>query len=325
MLAYARPKSERYWRTAALILGAVVLTGAGRAAWSRFAGPLPKPVYLELSVPDNRPLVIGSYGPFAISPDGETLVYAGVADGKQMLLARRLDRLTVDPLLGSDNGAMPFFSPDGKWVGFFAGGRLKKVQLDGGTAVVLAPATNARGGTWLKNGKIVFSPSSAGGLLMVSEEGGGRLDTLTVVDSAQLTLGVTNHRWPAALPDGSGVAFVTFNGSLADSKIGIVTLDRKVKITAASGTQPEFTHRGHLLWVNGEGALVVAPFSSRKLDITASPSTVAADVAVDGTAQAAFFTVSDDETLVYMEGSLIKPIVRVDRDGALTALKTAAE
>jgi serine/threonine-protein kinase len=308
-------RGARYWRSAALVLGAVVLTGAARAAWSAFRAPPAHPTYVELSLPDNRPLVIGPYTAFALSPDGSALVYAGVADGRQLLLVRRLDRLAADPLPGTEGGGQPFFSPDGQWVGFFAGGRLKKVALAGGTPITLAEASNPRGGTWTSDGRIVYQGRATGGLLSIPESG-GEVDSLTIIDSTQRAMGITNHRWPSALPDGRGVAFGVFNGVFAEMRLAVVTPDKKVKNLAVIGTQPQVTPAGQLLWVNPEGALVAASFDARRLELTGAPVTVVGDVACDATTQAAFYSITNNGNLAYLQGSLVRPLVRVDRNGA---------
>ena len=96
-----------------------------------------------------------------MSPDGTQLAFVAQphGGGAPRLYVRRLDQLTATPLAGTDGAAGPFFSPDGQWLGFFGGGKLKKIAVTGGAPVTLADAPTARGGSWAEDGTIVFTPS----------------------------------------------------------------------------------------------------------------------------------------------------------------------
>ena len=97
-----------------------------------------------------------------ISPDGTTLAFvAQPASGPRMLYLRRLDQLQAAPLAGTEDAFVPFFSPDGQSLGFFANGRLKKISVNGGVTVTLADARNGRGGAWGEDGTMVFAPDIA--------------------------------------------------------------------------------------------------------------------------------------------------------------------
>jgi serine/threonine protein kinase/Tol biopolymer transport system component len=138
-------------------------------------------------------------GPLALSPDGRRMVFAATGeDGKSQLWIRPLDLAVAQPLLGTDSGWFPFWSPDSRWVAFFAEGKLKKIDTQGGQPVTLADAPNARGGSWSANGVIVFAPNSSGPLQKISAAG-GETTPATIVDEAT---GI-NHRFPWFLPDGT--------------------------------------------------------------------------------------------------------------------------
>src|SRR6266851_3257828 len=132
----------------------------------------------------------------AISRDGSKLVFVGMADGKQMLFLRHLDAGTTEPLPGTGNGKFPFWSPDGKSLGFFADEQLKKLELSGGPPISLAPASDGRGGTWAGD-VILFAPDIYEGIYRVPATG-GKAVTVTTVDRSQHS----THRWPLFLPDG---------------------------------------------------------------------------------------------------------------------------
>src|SRR5207245_3599537 len=110
----------------------------------------------------------------AVSPDGGTLAWSACegATGTCGLFVRPIDRLDPVRLAGTDGAMAPFFSPDGRWLGFFADGKLKKVAVSGGSPITLADAPIAGGGSWSDDGRIVFSGLPAGGLSIASDQGG---------------------------------------------------------------------------------------------------------------------------------------------------------
>src|SRR5712692_7132468 len=142
-------------------------------------------------------------GPDAIlSPDGTRLVFiAQASNGRARLLTRRLDQSQPVELRGSEGASAPFFSPDGRWVGFFAGGKLKKTQVDGGEPVTLCDAPAGRGGTWGEDGHIIAALETQRGLSLVPSEGGKTVPLTT------LAPGENSHRWPQVLPGGKIVLF----------------------------------------------------------------------------------------------------------------------
>jgi serine/threonine-protein kinase len=132
----------------------------------------------------------------AISTDGTQLAWSGCDAGGCRLYVRPLDRLEAAVLAGTDDGHAPFFSPDGRWLAFFAGGRLKKVALAGGAPVTLADAPSTLGGTWAGR-EIIFAGSPSGGLMRVAADG-GEPRSLTTPDEAG---GEVRHAWPALVPN----------------------------------------------------------------------------------------------------------------------------
>src|SRR5262249_45725397 len=109
----------------------------------------------------------------AISPNGDLLAYVGESDGQQRIYVRSMDAFTARSLDGTGGAQQPFFSPDGRWLGFFADGSLKTISLRGGAAVTLSEAPNGMGGAWSPAGWIVFAPSLSAGLRRISEDGSG--------------------------------------------------------------------------------------------------------------------------------------------------------
>ena len=136
---------------------------------------------------------------FAISPDGLRLAYvARSAEGQSVLWVRPLDSLQAQPLAGTADAGFPFWSPDSRSIGFFAEGKLKKIEASGGPALTLCDAATARGGSWNQDGVILFAPGVTLPLFRVSSAGGTAIP-VTRLDQSK---GVTSHRWPFFLPDG---------------------------------------------------------------------------------------------------------------------------
>ena len=145
----------------------------GAITWSHFREVLPSAPAGRFDVAlrgDN--LGNGAPTSFALSPDGRNLAYSGVDGSTRRLFVRPLDSLESRVIPGTDEATYPFWSPDGENLGFFAQGRLKRVALAGGPSQTLANASTPRGGTWNRDGIIVFAPNINGGLYRVSEQGG---------------------------------------------------------------------------------------------------------------------------------------------------------
>src|SRR6185369_1137168 len=133
----------------------------------------------------------------AISPDGTMIAFvAADVQGKPSLYIRNLATMKITPLAGTDDASYPFWSPDSSQLGFFAGQKLHRIDARGGTAVTLADAASARGGTWNRDGVIVFAPTISSELYRISA-GGGRPEQVTKFERKQV-----RHRWPWFLPDG---------------------------------------------------------------------------------------------------------------------------
>src|SRR4029077_13650168 len=178
----SRTRERLTWASGLLVVG---LTAAAMVAWtSRSVSSRPETTRTLMSVAPSdqssatNPLEqrAGATRPtrtaVALSPDGKTLVFGAIWGGSAQLYARAMDQLSATPLAGTSGGSSPFFSPDGQWVGFGAGGKLKKVPLAGGPAVTLCDAATLFGASWGSDGTIVFALARNGGLWRVPAAGG---------------------------------------------------------------------------------------------------------------------------------------------------------
>ena len=148
----------------------------------------------------------------ALSPDGLTVTWSA-CDSICRLYVRGLDQLDPQAVPGTEDASAPFFSPDGRWIGFFAAGKLRRVAVAGGMPVVIAEASQPFGAVWLPDGHIVFAASERGGLMRVNDRGG---------DAQQLTVpsadaGEVRHSWPSLAPGGRALLFTISNSPLDET------------------------------------------------------------------------------------------------------------
>jgi hypothetical protein len=195
----------------------------------------------------------------------------------------------------------PFWSPDSKFIGFFGGGKLKKVDVSGGPPITLCDAPLGRGGTWNQEGVILFAPYVSGPLHRVSAAGGVS-SPVTALDRAR---GENTHRWPWFLPDGRHFLYSadTVGGSHAASAIRIASIDSpagdsKVVVEALSNA---VYAQGHLLFLR-EDTLVALPFDLKRLVAIGEAVPVAESVLSTGQQRRGVFSVSGNGLLAYLSG-----------------------
>jgi serine/threonine-protein kinase len=211
-----------------------------------------------------------------ISPDGTRIVIAeSEPSGKWRLATRGLDQSQFVILPGTERAWMPFFSPDGQWVGFFADGKLKKMPVQGGGAVTLCDATGLlKGASWSDDGIIVAGFNGAG-LLEVSAGGGAP----TVLTRLSREKGETSHGWPQILPGAETVLFTAYGGeAFDDSEIDAISLKTGERRTVyKGGFFGRYLSDGHLVFLR-RNILYAAPFDLRRLVLTAAPQPVIEEV-----------------------------------------------
>lgn len=307
-----RQKPPSIWRFAlpVLVAAAAVLgwwtldqqtPGATRDAPVRRLS-LNLPVDAPLSFLDTAPWRIGRPA-LALSPDGRSLVYVA----EQKLYLRPMDRNEATPIPGTEDAYSPFFSPDGEWIGFFAGNQLKKVALSGSLPVVLSEAPLAFGASWSSTGEIISTIRDSRDVVKIPALGG----TPEPVPFASFV-----PRWPWVLP-GGGVFLASDTGE----DIVAVTLETgEFAVLPISGQNPRYLPTGHLVYER-RGQLFAAPFDLERLELTGAPVPV-----LDGVRSEEFggtqYTFSDDGTLVYAAGGAVGEgsLVWVDRHGDEEAL-----
>jgi len=250
----------------------------------------------------------------AISPDGRYIAYLGGPPDHKRTYLRHVDSRESRVISELPMQApQPFFSADSQWLAFFDAGKLKKMPVEGGSPVTLAEAPTPRGGTWISDGSIVFTPVSRGGLMWLPASGGPP-QPLTLPDEKR---GETSHRQPTFLPQTRTVLFVTEYSAPDERSLQAVSLDTKEirSVSPGGAVLPRYVPTGHLAQLN-DGKLVVTPFDPTTLRFTGPPVTLFEDVNS--------FSFSNEGTLVYSESPAYNvrtsTLVWTNRDGSVNPL-----
>jgi eukaryotic-like serine/threonine-protein kinase len=298
------------WTAASLMICAAI----GVVVWNLkpTAAPAPQPITRTvIALPPGDRLPSLDEPILALSPDGTHLAYAAIRGGAQQLYLRAMDSTDVRPISGTEGGVAPFFSPDGQWLGFFAGGKLKKVSVNNGGAVTLADAPGgAIGGSWSDGGSIVFQTIIGTPLQRVSEAGG------TAEPLAPLEKGEAANLWPEFLPGSQAVLFS--GGTLSSPKVAvqsIATANRRD--LTPSGAFPRYAASGHLIYEQA-GTLMAVPFDPQRLEIKGAAVPVIEGVAGSTATQAAQYSISATGSLLYVSGGTEqnqRKMVWVSRNG----------
>jgi Tol biopolymer transport system component len=230
---------------------------------------------------------------FAVSPDGRSLVFAAaVAGGTRMLWLRPLDDIVAQPLSGTNGAALPFWSPDGRWIGFFADGGVKKIPAEGGHVQAVASAVeDPRGGTWV--GETILFGNGNDAIRSVPATG-GPVSRVTTLDVAR---GEAAHRWPQILPDGVHFLYV-LRAHTPDRGIYAGSADGKSKKLLPVDSSGIYASPGYLLWVEGNTLLAQA-FDANRLELSGESFPLSETAGRSTTSQSAVSVSSSGRTLAY--------------------------
>jgi eukaryotic-like serine/threonine-protein kinase len=260
----------------------------------------------EIRVDINTPSTADPFS-FAISPDGRRLVFSASNEGKSQLWVRPLDSLAAQPLAGTDGATYPFWSPDSASVGFFASGKLKRIDIVGGAPQVLTDAPTGQGGAWNREGTILFNSEATGPLFKVPETGG------EAVAITRLETGQASHRFPQFLPDGRH--FIYFARAGPSQGVYVGSLDggstkRLGDADAAAVVSP----LGFLLFLR-QTNLLAQVFDFKRQELSGNPFPVAEHV-VFSTLNATGFSAASG-IVAYRTGSAggARQLTWLDRSG----------
>ncbi|PYQ10648.1 MAG: hypothetical protein DMH00_10485 [Acidobacteria bacterium] len=255
-----------------IVAGVLLLAGlAAIALYPRQSTPDARVIRLSVSPPEGS-----TVESISVSPDGRRLAFVAMGpDGRTLLWLRPLDSYAAQPLVGTEGAAWPFWSPDNRSLGFFAQGKLKRIDAAGSLLQTLCDASDdPRGGTWNQDGIILFSPNFGSPLHQVSA-GGGTSTPVTALDASQAE---TSHRWPSFLPDGRHFIYLVRSAQPDHRGIYVASLNSKdARRLVSVESSAAYAAPGYLLFVR-ERILMAQPFDATKFQISGDSFPVAEGV-----------------------------------------------
>ncbi|OLD23073.1 MAG: hypothetical protein AUI91_00260 [Acidobacteria bacterium 13_1_40CM_3_56_11] len=265
-------RRERVWITAFVV--ATVLAVAMGIREFRGSPPVAE-VRLEISTPPTA-----DPASIAISPDGQKIVFVATSEGQSKLWVRPLDSVSGRALAGTDGASLPFWSPDSQSVGFFAEGKMKRIEVDRGAVQILADAPGGRGGAWNRDGTIIFYPNTTQSPIFRISATGGTASTVTRLENMK----ETNHRFPQFLPDGHHFLYYA-QGTAESHGIYAGDLDgsRSQRLLDVDSA-PIYESSGHLFFVR-QGTLFAQEFDMTRLEVKGNPFSIAERIATRSEAQ----------------------------------------
>ena len=293
-----------WWRAAGLDSTGVM---------TRVAVTIPPDVTLNLAV---HPII-------AMSRDGSKMALVANRKGVAQLYLRPMNEFEPRPIAGTDDASSPFFSPDGSWIGFFAGGKLKKVPSAGGPVITLADVSDDRGGVWTDDDTIIYAPGPATPIFKVPAAGG----TPTAASTIDEAKHERTHRWPALLPDGKTVLVtvgsVEHPDDYDEATIVAIRLDTGERhVVISGGRTARYVSSGHLVFLRDK-VLFAVPFDARQVAVKGTPVPVIDGISGDVTTGSAHYGVSDGGTIAFVPGDPSggdRRLVWVDKKGKSTPL-----
>ncbi len=254
----------------------------------------------EIEKPAGAEFVPILFGPPVISPDAQQIAFVASKDSKNFIFVQRLSSGKAEPLAGTEDALFPFWSPDGKYLGFFSTGKLRKIEAAGGPAQVLCDAPDGRGGSWNDRGMIIFAPRIGGPLYRVSD-GGGTPEQITSgsKSDAQFT-----NRNPYFLPDGKHFLFIQRGGNDAVGSVYAGSLDGgEPKQILPVGSNVAYSN-GYLFYLK-DGSLMGQAFDAAGLRFTGKPTLIAESIEYYNPRDVGFFAVTQN-VLLYRQAELRK-------------------
>ena len=310
----------------------VTTAGRGRerlawiAACALAAALIVTVIWWRNSKPAEQTMLFSAPLPFpardmALAPNGHTLALIANqgAGSVNVILIYEVGSPGARSLAGTDRATYPFWSADGRSLAFFADGKLKKLEITGGPVQTICDAPSGRGGTWNKDGVIVFTPDARfRGLSRVSASGG----TVTQISTPDSSRGEWSHRWPMFLPDGTHYLYMAanFSGRQEVDAIFVGSLDSKEKrLVVVATANAAYAAPGYLLFYRDK-TLLAQRFDLKTLSLTGEPAVMLTEIQYLPQIARAVFAVSDNGLLIAQTGSgvtLSQP-VWFDRKGRET-------
>lgn len=277
---------------------------------------------VTVRLPAASTLALGRGPSVALSPDGQRLVYAADSHGVVRLMLSVIGRGESVPIAGTEGASEPFFSPDGRWLGFFADDTLKKIRVEGGSPITLTAAPAPRGVAWIAGDTILLAPRDNSGLWRVPA-GGGPATPLTTPDSGD------SHRWPQLLPGGRNILYTNWSGGEFDrAQLAVAPIGGgSGRVVVSGGAFGRFVgdERGpnYLVYVGAEGLQAVR-FDLSRLEQEGAAVDLT-DRVITSRSGGAQLAVSSGGSLALAPEAgdpIERELVWVDRNGAATPAAT---
>jgi serine/threonine-protein kinase len=292
--------SKSPWAVGAVAVALAFVAAVMAFGWWRASRPVERPLMrldadlgLELSPGE------GAGSTLAISPDGRRLAFISLGSGTKVRLALRLlDNSQTNVLAGTEGAESPFFSPDSRWIGFFADGKLKKISVEGGAPVTLTNARNPRGAVWGEDGNILFAGENRVGLSRIPDSG-GTPQPATELDAQE---GEISNRFPQLLPGGDAILFTarTAQEGWNDASIKVLSVKTgKRKTLTKGGYYGRYLPSGHLVYMR-DGTLFAAPMNLSRLELTGPASPIVQDMGHEAGNGFSKFDFTASGTFVYV-------------------------
>jgi hypothetical protein len=304
VIARRKNREKLAWGVAAAALLAAAILGYG---FVRRAPKPPRVVRFEMPIPAG----ISAIDAPKISPDGKTLAFnATDSAGKTQIWIRPLNALAAQPLAGTEGTRRPFWSPDSRFLGFVADGRLKKIDVTGGPPTKICDAPTGVDGSWSSEGVILLDGTGPDPIYRVSAAGG----TPVAAVKADASRKEVQVGWPEFLPDGRHFLYMAANQKVEESSYRLGSLDSsETKPFAPAQTMLAYAPPGYLLFVK-DRTLVAQRFDAKALKTQGEPVPLAEQIGTDAVGLARF-SVSRDGVLAYRTGESGNRMLWMDRTG----------
>ncbi len=295
-----RNRERIAWGIAAAALLAAALAVLGYVRRAPAAAPT---LRLSILPPEKAAFDFdNNVGGLSVSPDGRLVTFAAKgAGGKSSLWVRSVDDAAARPLPETEGAMWPFWSPDSRFIAFFADGKLQKVDVSGAPPLTICDAPNGRSGSWNRDGVILFSPDTTAGIHRVAA-GGGAATPITKLDESRSE---TTHRWAEFLPDGRHFLYMAGSHATgtksAANAIYVGALDSKEKTLLLQARSNVVYASGQLLYMR-ERVLLAQPFDAARLRLAGDPVPIADGVVYDTSYFRGAFAASQNGVLVYATG-----------------------
>jgi eukaryotic-like serine/threonine-protein kinase len=289
-----QPHLGRRFGATPVLSGLFAVMAVVALMYPRHRPPEQRVVRFEITPPENDRFA-GDDTP-VVSPDGTEIVFS--AGNRGALFLRTLDSPAPRKLAGTEGGHMPFWSPDGRSLGFFAGGKLKKMSPLGSPPLVLCDVENSKGGAWGRDDVIIFGRPFPPFALVRIAAGGGK--------PAPITTGENRHAWPSFLPDGNHFLFTVYAADSSKSGVFVGSLDSPhATRLLPDETNAQYTEPGYLVFRRG-GDLMAQPFDAKNLRLSGEPFLLAQEIAEEGNLAFSAFSASAG-VLAYRTGGARGP------------------